>query len=70
MEIGIDILLTLIINMNRTYSMRVLIALGLIQSLVDLSVAAKADYFLSEFHTKWFWTRPKEGNTGLLVTKL
>ncbi|CDW88409.1 UNKNOWN [Stylonychia lemnae] len=37
--------------------------LGIVSTALFLSntLAAEADYGIEAFHTKWFWTRPKEG---------
>ena len=54
--------------MNRRYYQILSAAILMLLNLSHLSLAQTDEklYNINDFHTKWFWTRPKEGSHLIL----
>ena len=56
--------------MKRIYSLTLLFFLGIYSAYTANTLKDEKLHSISEFHTKWFWTRPKEGITAIININL
>jgi hypothetical protein len=53
-------------NRTTSYSKKTVALLSTALALL-VSGVASTDYTMTDFHTKWFWTRPSESKVQILV---